>query len=276
MPWRDPAGRLSGFKLAVFLLLFLPATLVAWRYVGGELGPRPVNEAVHQIGNWTLRLVLVSLAVSPGRALLHWPRLLQVRRMLGVAAFAYAAAHLLLYAADQAFDLGKVAVEIVLRIYLAIGFVALLLLAALAVTSTDGMMRRLRPRRWRRLHRLVYAAALLGVLHFFLQGKSNAAEPWIMAGLLAWLLAYRVLPQWWPALIAVLSAGAVALGEAVYYAIKTGVDPLQVLAANLTAAAGLRPAWVVLAIGLSAALAGALRRLRTRPPAMGVAPQSSI
>jgi len=270
MPWRDPAGRFSPFKLAVFLLLFVPAGLVAWRYAEGALAPRPVNEALHQIGNWTLRLILLSLAVTPGRHLLRWPRLMQVRRMVGVAAFAYAALHLGLYVVDQAFDLAKVASEIVLRIYLLIGFAALLALAALAATSTDGMARRLGGRRWRRLHRLVYPAVLLSIVHFFMQTKVAVDEPWIMAGLFAWLMGYRALvalrlwegrlARWWPLLLALVAATATAVGEAVYYRLKHGAPVLQVLEANLGFDLAVRPAWYVLAIALAVALAALLRQ----------------
>ncbi|MGE0119052.1 MAG: sulfite oxidase heme-binding subunit YedZ [Dongiaceae bacterium] len=274
MPWHDSAGRVSPFKLAVFLLLFIPAAVIAARYLGGSLGPRPLNEAVHQLGNWTLKLVLISLAVTPSRSLLQWPRLMQVRRMVGVAAFVYAAAHLTLYAADEAFDLGKVATEIVLRIYLTIGFAALLILVAMAATSTNGMVRRLGGRRWRRLHRLVYVAALLGVVHFFMQVKANVDEPWVMAGLFAWLMGYRALlwfgpsggrlAAWAPTLLAVLAAAGTALGEALYYWLKLGAPSTRVLAANLSLDAGLRPACIVLAICLAVAALATLRRLFVR------------
>lgn len=269
MPWTDAAGRFSPLKLAVLALLCVPAAYVAWRYAGGMLGPRPINAAVHEIGNWTLRLILISLAVRPVRAILQWPRVMQLRRMIGVAAFAYAAVHLLLYVADEAFDLQKVAVEIVLRIYLTIGFVALLILAALAITSTDTMVRRLGGRKWRRLHQLVYAAALLAVIHFFMQTKADVDEPWVMAGLFAWLMAYRVaawlakgrgdMAAWVPAALAVGAGFFTAVAEAVYYWIKLGVSPLMVLAANLDFGAGPRPAWVVLAICLAVAVAGLAR-----------------
>jgi sulfoxide reductase heme-binding subunit YedZ len=195
--------------------------------------------------------------------------------MIGVAAFAYAAAHLSLYALDQRFDLGKVATEIALRFYLTIGFTVLVILAALAATSTDGMARRLGARRWRRLHRLVYPAALLAVVHFFIQTKADVDEPWVMAGLYAWLMLYRGLawwrgsdrrvPLWAIALLAPLAGGLTALGEAAYYWIKLGVDPLRVLGADLSLAAGLRPAWVALAIALALSAAGALRALVRRP-----------
>ena len=126
MPWLDPRGRFSAFKLGVFVLLLVPAALIAWRFASGALGAEPIEAALHQSGDWAIRLLLVSLAVTPARHLLQWPRLLQVRRMVGVAAFGYAAAHLTLYVADEGFDLGKVAAEIVLRFYLTLGFLAFL------------------------------------------------------------------------------------------------------------------------------------------------------
>jgi sulfoxide reductase heme-binding subunit YedZ len=279
-PWCDAGGRFSAGKLLVLVALALPAAWVAWRYQTHALGAEPYNAAIHEIGNWTLKLIFLALAVTPGRRLLDWPWLLTVRRMIGVAAFAYAAAHLTLYALDQKWDLLKVASEIVLRIYLTIGFGALLVLAALAATSTDGMVRRLGAARWRRLHQLVYGAALLAVVHFFIQTKADVGEPWVMAGLYAWLMLYRALaawrgsdrkvPAWGFALLSPVAAVLTALGEAVYFRLKVGVDPLRVLAANLDAAAGVRPAWVVLAIALALSLAGALRAGLRRTPARRV------
>lgn len=134
-PWHDYGGRVSPLKLAVFLALFVPAGWVVLAYACGLLGARPLNEAIHQLGLWTIRLIFLALAVTPLRQILQWPRLLVVRRMIGVAAFAYVLMHFSLYVVSQAFDLGKVASEIALRIYLTIGFTALLSLAALAATA---------------------------------------------------------------------------------------------------------------------------------------------
>ncbi len=269
MPWCDAAGRFSWLKLAVLLLLCVPAALVSADFIAGNLGPRPLNEAVHQIGNWALRLILLSLAVTPARSLLRWPRLVQLRRMIGIAAFAYVAAHLVLYAADEKYDLIKVAVEIAIRIYLTIGFVALLILAALAATSTDAMTRRLGGRKWRNLHRLVYLAALLSVIHFFMQTKANVNEPWIMAGLFAWLMLWRVANWrgwagrlWVPFALTVAAVAVTALGEAVYYAIKVNAPFLRVLEANLMVDAGWRPAVIVATICLGVVVVGWVRWTR--------------
>jgi methionine sulfoxide reductase heme-binding subunit len=180
-PWNDYSGRLSPLKLGVFVLLFAPAGSVALAYATHTLGPRELNEAIHRIGLWGIRLIFITLAVTPLRQILQWRRLLLLRRMIGVAAFAYIFAHFLLYAADQAFDAPKIASEIVLRVYLTIGFIAFLGLTALAATSTDAMIRRMGRLNWERLHRLVYAIGILAVIHFCFQSKLELWEPTWMA-----------------------------------------------------------------------------------------------
>jgi sulfoxide reductase heme-binding subunit YedZ len=259
-PWLDRGGRFSPLKSIVFALLFAPGLWLAWRLADGQLGPRPIDEVIHQTGLWTIRLLLITLAVTPLRQLLRWPQLVTVRRMIGVAAFAYAAAHLTAFAADKAFDLGLVATEIVTRFYLTVGALALAGLAALAATSTDRMVRRLGGRNWRRLHRLVYAIGILAAVHFFLQSKLNVAEPIVMAGFLAWLLGYRLLPEASGrplrrlAQVAGLglAVGFLTLGgEFAYYWLAFHADPLRLLAASVSLHAGLRPGWIVLAAGMA-------------------------
>jgi sulfoxide reductase heme-binding subunit YedZ len=273
-PWYDYGGRFSPFKLAVFVSLFVPAGWVAVAYAFGLLGARPLNAAIHAIGLWTIRLIFLALAVTPLRQVLQWPRLIIVRRMIGVAAFAYVLVHFSLYVTSQAFDLEKVASEIIRRVYLTIGFAALLGLMALAATSTDGMVRRLGGKRWQRLHRLVYLIGVLAVIHNCFQSKLDEWEPTVMAGLLAWLLSYRLLAARlggrrglalpWVAGLSVAAAAGTALGEALYFRLAFGAPLLRVLDANLSLATGVRPAAVVLAIGLAVTLAAALRTATLR------------
>jgi methionine sulfoxide reductase heme-binding subunit len=277
-PWYDYGGRLSPFKLAVFVLMFAPALWVMAAFPLGWLGARPTNEAIHQIGLWTLRFIFIALAITPLRDILQWQRLILVRRMVGVAAFAYALAHLLLYTASEAFDLAKVASEIVLRIYLTIGFTAVLGLSALAATSTDAMVRRL-GRRWQTLHRLVYLIALLAVIHFWMQSKLEIWEPTIMAGIYLWLIGYRLLarrfavrgrlPLAWVGGLGIAAALLTAGGEALYFWLAYGADPERVVAANWSLALGLRPAAVVLGLGLVVTLAGLLRSAVAAPAKRG-------
>jgi sulfoxide reductase heme-binding subunit YedZ len=274
-PWRDNAGRFAPLKAAVFAALFLPACWVAVAYATDQLGARPLNEAIHEIGRWTIRLLFVALAVTPFRQALRWPRLVLVRRMIGVAASAYALLHLGLYTVDQAFDLGKIATEIVLRVYLLIGFSALLGLAALAATSTDAMIRRLGGRRWRRLHRLVYPIAVLAVVHQFMQSKADVVEPTVMAGMLLWLMAWRAVawtradgrvPLPAVALLGLGAAAMTALGEAIYFTLKVGAPIGLVLEANLNAATGIRPAWLVGGAALAVLVGAAVREVLARAP----------
>jgi sulfoxide reductase heme-binding subunit YedZ len=273
-PWKDYNGRTSPLKLAIFVALFGPALWTALSFSMGWLQPQPFTAAIREIGLWTIRLIFIALAITPLRQILQWSRLILVRRMIGVAAFAYAITHLSLYTADQMFDLVKVASEIVLRIYLTIGFTAVIGLAALAATSTDGMIRRL-GRRWQKLHRLVYLIALLAVAHYCMQSKLELWEPTIMAGICFWLMGYRLLawslavrrglPLVWVGALGVVAAVLTALGEAAYFWVAYGVDPMRVVAANWSLMTGVRPAAIVLGLGLAVTAAGVLRGLATLP-----------
>jgi sulfoxide reductase heme-binding subunit YedZ len=252
VPWRDRQGAFSPFKLAVLVALTLPALWLAWLAASNALGARPLNEAIHQTGLWGVRILLLSLLVTPLRQLLRQPRVMLVRRMVGVAAMAYILTHLALYIADQGFDLSKVVSEILLRFYLTIGFVALVGLVALGVTSTDGWVKRLGGRRWQALHRIVYGIGVLALVHFVLQTKLDVTEAMLTAGLFLWLMGYRLLapkggaPSLWRlALLVPVVAIGTALLEAVWYGFGTGVPFRPVLEANLDIEFGLRPAlWV--------------------------------
>ena len=158
---------------------------------GLGLGANPVSELIHQLGLWGLRLLLATLCVSPLAVTLRKPRLLQLRRMLGLFAFTYLSLHFLAWLVlDQSLRPAAIAADLVKRPYITVGFTALLLLVPLAVTSTDRWMRRL-GRRWHALHRLIYPAAVLGCWHFWWQVKADWREPAVYAVALAGLLAWR-------------------------------------------------------------------------------------
>jgi methionine sulfoxide reductase heme-binding subunit len=274
-PWKDYSGRTSPLKLAIFVALFGPALWTLLSFSLGWLQPQPFIAAIREIGLWTIRLIFIALAITPLRSILQWPRLIVVRRMIGVAAFGYAITHLSLYTADQKFDLVKVASEIVSRIYLTIGFTAVIGLSALAATSTDGMIRRLGARNWQRLHRLVYGIALLAVVHYCMQSKLDLWEPTIVAGIYGWLIGYRLLARFlavrgrlalvWVGALGVAAAALTALGETAYFWVAFGVDPLRVIAANWSLVTGLRPAAIVLGLALAVTAAGAVRGLMALP-----------
>jgi sulfoxide reductase heme-binding subunit YedZ len=266
--WRDRHGRLSAARMAVLGLLLVP---VAKALVDADAmlhGARPLNDLIHRAGFWTLVFLGVTLAVTPFRRVTRYGQLIDVRRMLGVGTFCYAAAHLLLYIADQSFDLGKVAYEITHRWYLIVGGTAWLGLAVLAATSTDAMVRRLGGLRWRRLHQIIYGIALLALVHYFQQTKADVSVPAIAAGLFGWLIGYRLL-AWWlasgelstVALLCLSVAVSVLtfIGEAVGIGIAFHVSPMRVLSAVFDIDAGIRPGWVVLAAGCAVVAADAIR-----------------
>ena len=271
LPWNDRAGNLSALKLIVFLGVLAPGAWIAFQAATGTLGSKPITSAIHQSGDWAVRLLLLSLLVTPLRFIADWPKLILVRRMIGVAAAVYALAHLLFYVVEQAFDLQKVASEIILRFYLTIGFIGLVGLLVLSATSTDAMIRRLGGTAWNRLHLLTYPIAFIAIWHFFLQTRLDVSQPVLMLGFFVWLMGFRLMRRAGIATaplqlagLALISGVATALLEALWYATRTGVMASRVLAANLDISFGLRPAlWVAIA-GLALAAIG-LVRLRGRP-----------
>ena len=253
-------------RLVTLAGLCLPALELAWRWYTDDLGPKLVTVATHSTGDWAVIFLLLSLAMTPARSLFDWMPLIHIRRRIGVAAALYAGAHLLIYVLDQKWNLIVVATEIAKRFYLTIGFVALLALAILAITSTDGWQKRLR-RNWKRLHWLIYPAAFIALVHFFIQSKVKIAEPAFAAGLFAWLMLWRALPAKLQrsflglAILAVAATLATVLFEAAWYGLVNGIDPVRVLAANIDPELAFRPAHKVLTASLLVMLAVALRRL---------------
>jgi methionine sulfoxide reductase heme-binding subunit len=278
-PWRDRQGRLSWLKTATLAGCIAPGAALAYWAVTHQLGARPVLEAIHETGLWTVRFFLISFALTPARLVLDWPRAPLVRRMVGVTACCYALIHFSLYIVDENYRLLTVASEIIHRFYLTIGFVTLLLLIALAATSTDAATRRM-GRWWKRLQGAVYAVGVLALLHYFIQSKANVGEPIVFAGLFLWLVLWRALPaRWKPALWVLpglgLAAAVLAAGiEYAWYGVATGINPLRVVSAEWALRFGIRPAqWVAISGAMIAALATAWRaarqlRGRAGPPTM--------
>lgn len=179
-------------KPAIFVAALGPASLLAWQAWRGTLGANPVETLTHQTGLWALRFLLITLAVTPVRRVTGWVELVRCRRMLGLWAFFYAGCHFAVYIAlDQAFGFDYIAEDIAERPYITVGFTGLVLLVPLALTSSAGMIRRLGGRRWRRLHRLVYASALCGVVHYLWLVKADIRHPLAYGAVLAVLLGAR-------------------------------------------------------------------------------------
>jgi methionine sulfoxide reductase heme-binding subunit len=199
---RAPApGWLKALKGALFVAALLPlARLIAAGVdLFGGLGANPVEFITRSTGTWTLVFVCLVLAMTPLRQVTGWTWPIRIRRMLGLFAFFYAVLHLTTYVwLDQWFDLGAMLRDIIQRPFVTAGAVGFLLMVPLALTSTDAMVRRL-GRRWLTLHRLVYAVAIAGVLHFWWHkaGKNDVAEPMVYAAIVAVLLGWRVVAALW-------------------------------------------------------------------------------
>jgi len=279
--WRDRRGRVSALRVVALALLLFPIAKALYDAPEIVQGARPLNDVIHRTGFWTLVFLAVTLAITPLRAIGRYGQLVDIRRMLGVGTFCYAAAHVVLYVADQSYDLAKVAHEITHRVYLIVGMIALLGLAALAITSTDGMIRRLGPLRWRRMHQAIYVIALLAIIHYFQQTKADVTVPVFVASLFGWLIGYRVL-AWWEGRTELSTLSLLALtvavslltfvGEAVGIGLAFGVSPWRVLDTVFDFDAGIRPGWQVLAAGLAVVLLDVVRarwngrRARMRRP----------
>ena len=182
------------WKPLLFLACLVPLALVVGDALNltGSLGANPVEEILDRFGNWGLRFIVITLAVTPLRRLTGWNWLSRFRRMLGLFTFFYVFMHFLTWLVlDQGFLLSAIVEDIVKRPFITIGFLALVLLVALAATSTNGMRRRL-GRRWQQLHYAVYPIAILGVWHYWWQVKKDIAEPLVYAAIVGVLLLARI------------------------------------------------------------------------------------
>jgi len=180
-------------KSAVFLVSSIPFVLLSWGLLRGELGINPVETLQHTTGDWTLRFLIFTLAITPLRKTFNVPELIRYRRMLGLFAFFYVVLHFLTYLVpDQSFNLSGMWDDVAKRKFVTVGFAAFVLLIPLAATSTAGMIRRLGGKRWQALHRLIYICAILGVIHYYWLVKSDVRKPLFYGALVGILLLWRV------------------------------------------------------------------------------------
>ena len=185
--------RLTVIKAGLFAAALAPFTALVVAGFTGGLGANPVEAITHTTGEWTLRLLLATLAITPLRHLTGRVWLTRLRRMLGLFAFFYLMLHFATYALlDASLDLAYIVEDVADHLYITAGFTAFLMLVPLAATSTNAMVRRLGPLWWRRLHRLVYAAGICGVVHYLWLVKADLREPLVYAGILTVLLAARL------------------------------------------------------------------------------------
>ena len=180
-------------KSVVWLLCLAPVVLLVWKGFHNGLGANPVEYITHKTGDWTLRFVLITLAITPARKLLKQPQLVRFRRLFGLFAFFYVCLHFLTWFwLDKSLDPGEMWKDVVKRPFITVGFLGFVSLIPLAVTSTAGWIRRLGGRNWQRLHRLVYLTGIAGVVHYYWLVKSDVRLPVMYGAILAVLLAFRL------------------------------------------------------------------------------------
>ena len=179
-------------KALVFGLSLLPVCWLAWRYWHDDLTANPIEYITHFTGDWTIRFLVFTLAITPLRKVLQQPDLIRFRRLIGLFAFFYGFLHFSTYfGVDKFFDWREIWGDVAKRPYITMGFTGFVLMIPLAVTSTTGWIRRLGGKRWNLLHRLVYASAIAGVIHYYWLVKSDIRQPLLYAFLVAILLGYR-------------------------------------------------------------------------------------
>jgi len=180
-------------KVAVFLLCLIPFADLLRRFIKGNLGINPVETLQHGTGDWTIRFIVFTLCITPFRKLFNLPDLIRFRRMLGLFAFFYVCMHFLTYLGpDQSFDLSGMWKDVAKRPFITVGFAGFVSLIPLAITSTAGWIRRIGGKRWQILHRLIYFAAVCGVVHYYWLVKSDVRKPVFYGALVAILLLWRL------------------------------------------------------------------------------------
>ena len=179
------------FRSSVFLLSTIPFIFITYKIFLNKLGPEPIKEITHHTGEWTLLFLIFTLAMSPLKQITNMNIWISVRRMLGLFAFFYASLHMLTYIGlDYRFDMNEISKDILTKRFIFVGFAAWLLLVPLALTSSKKMMSVLK-QYWKKLHRLIYLIALLGVTHFIWLVKKDVTEPLIYLLIILFLLAFR-------------------------------------------------------------------------------------
>jgi sulfoxide reductase heme-binding subunit YedZ len=180
-------------KIPVWILCLAPAAYLGWRYWSDDLTANPIEYITHFTGDWTIRFLVFTLAITPLRKLLRMPDLIRFRRLIGLFAFFYGTLHFATYLGiDKFFDFHEIWGDVAKRPYITMGFTAFLCMLPLAITSTAGWIRRMGGKRWQLLHRLVYASAIAGVIHYYWLVKSDIRQPRMYAILVGVLLAFRV------------------------------------------------------------------------------------
>ena len=265
-PWQDRQRRFSSLKAAGFAATLAPAAWLSFQLETGEFGIYPLwlGGMTYWSGVWATFVLLAALAVTPAIKIFAWKSLIDVRRMIGVAALAYSIFHLIVYFALRGWNFAYIAKEMSGSAFLITATLSTIGLAVLGATSLDAAIRRMGAKGWQRLHNWVYLTSFLAILHVLLSRAINPMQ-FLLAGMFFWLMTWRLLDRAGRganvralALLAVASGLFAALLESIWLWAKRGYAPFETLAGNFSMIFGVPPIWQILALGLLIALVAAL------------------
>jgi methionine sulfoxide reductase heme-binding subunit len=255
-PWQDRTRRFSWLKAGTFALMFGPAIWLVDQVAAGEFGPVPLGGMTYWSGFWATAILLLALAITPASTIFGWRGLIIVRRMIGVAALAYAIAHIIIYFALRFWSFAFIANEIATRLSLIVATASTIGLAALGATSVDAAVRRMGAKGWQRLHSAVYVTAALAILHY-LMSPGLFPDQFLLSGFFFWLMAWRVLDRRRQgtnagtlALLALTACLFTAAFEVGCIWAFRGYALAEIFSIYFTSILGIPPAWTVLALGL--------------------------
>ena len=281
-PWQDRRRRFSWLKTITFALMLWPALRTAWLVGTGGYGstwPLALPALTYWSGVWATVILLMTLAVTPAAAILRWPALVDVRRMVGVTALVYTIAHVLIYFAFRRWDVTSIVTDMTTRLTLVVATLSTIGLIVLGATSVDAAVNFMGAKNWQRLHTMNYAISALAILHVLL-ARGTYTEQYVLTAVFFWLMAWRVLARYGLgtdakvlAMLAAVSCLVAALLEAGFLWGRRGFDVWDTLGVNFNLAVldfGYPPAWQLLALGLVITIAAAARQaLRAKEGKLG-------
>ncbi|HEY6257567.1 MAG TPA: ferric reductase-like transmembrane domain-containing protein [Xanthobacteraceae bacterium] len=273
-PWQDRQRRFSALKAAAFAFMLAPGAWLAYQLGSGDFGIYPMwlGGLTYWSGVWATAVLLLALAVTPALTILGWRSLIDVRRMIGVAALAYTIAHVVIYFALRFWNFATIVKEMATSPSLIAATLSTVGLLALGLTSVDAAIARMGARGWQRLHNTIYVVSALALLHALLSRGTNPMQ-YLLTGMFFWLMIWRVLDRYGRgtdpkalAMLAISSCLFAALLEAALVWVKRGYSPVETLGYNFSLIFGIPPVWEILALGLLIALAAAAAALRLPSP----------
>jgi len=266
LPWQDANQHWSWLRAGAFALMFMPGLWIIYQYYDEQFGTVPLAGLTYWSGVWATSVLVLVLGITPALTILRWKRLIDVRRMVGVAALFYTIGHIVIYFALRRWNFSNIGVEMVTRPTLIVATLSTFGLVVLGATSFDVAVRSMGAKGWQRLHNAVYVASGLAIVHYLLS-PGIFPDQYLMSGMFFWLMAWRVLNRRGQgrdvralAILAVVSCLFTALFEAAWIWVYHGYKPIETLADNFTMVLGVPPPWTVLVLGLLFAVASSIRK----------------